>query len=151
MYLTPRRYRFLLNTVFGPYWGTGVKIVSVAADWTRMHVRMRLGLFNRNAVGTHFGGSLYAMVDPHCMIMLMNSLGKDYILWDKSAEIEFISPGRGTVHCRIEISREQIEDIRNQADQNDKIYPEFELMITDDEGQPVARVTKRLYVRRKSR
>ncbi len=151
MYLTPKRYRRLLNTVFGPYWGTGIKIVTVAKDWSHLHVRMRLGLFNRNAVRTHFGGSLYAMVDPHCMIMLMNTLGRDYIIWDKSAEIEFISPGRGTVHCRIDINSDRVESIREQADSSEKIYPEFELMITDDAGEPVARVTKRLYVRRKNR
>jgi len=38
-------------------------------------------LADENYVGTIFGGSMYAAVDPVYMLMLIMNLGKDYIVW----------------------------------------------------------------------
>ena len=59
---------------------------------------MGLNRLNRNYVGTQFGGSLYAMTDPFFMLMLMENLGRDYVVWDKAANIEFVS-GQGPGAC----------------------------------------------------
>ena len=67
--LTPRLARFVLN-IFAPYVGAGVRVTHVRDDWRELRVAMRLRWHNRNAVGTHFGGSLYSMTDPHLMLML---------------------------------------------------------------------------------
>lgn len=56
-------------------------------------------------MGTHFGGSLYAMCDPFYMWILMENLGKDFIVWDKAATIRFKKPGTGTVNAEFEISK----------------------------------------------
>ena len=53
-----------------------------------------MGLLNRNYVGTHFGGSLFAMTDPFYMLMMMRNLGPDYIVWDKHrGSISGVPPG----------------------------------------------------------
>ena len=46
-----------LNT-YGPYLGAAVKVDYIAKDLREIRVSMRLRWFNKNAVGTHFGGSL---------------------------------------------------------------------------------------------
>jgi hypothetical protein len=48
------------------------------------------------------------------MVMLMENLGKDYIVWDKAANIDFIAPGRGTVKAHFRLSKEEIERVRSQ-------------------------------------
>jgi hypothetical protein len=110
---------------------------------------MKLRWFNRNFVGTHFGGSLYSMVDPHLMLLLMQILGRDYVVWDKSAEIEFHKPGRGRVHSVIRITDEDIERIRRETEGGNAYRPRFELTILDGGGDLVATVTKVLHVRRR--
>ena len=77
--------------IWSPYLGAGIKIEYIRKDWKEMKVSMKLRFYNRNIMNTHFGGSLYSMVDPHIMLMLMQLLGEDYIVWDKSAEIDFIN------------------------------------------------------------
>ena len=47
-------------------WGTDIKSVDV---------EMKLRWWNRNFVGTHYGGSLYSMTDPFYMLMLIKNLG----------------------------------------------------------------------------
>ena len=99
-----RRLRFkLLVNLYAPFLGAGVHVTRVAEDFGAIDVRMRLLPWNRNYVGTHFGGSLFAMADPWFMIILVERLGRGYVVWDKSGAIRFRKPGRGTVRASFEI------------------------------------------------
>jgi Domain of unknown function (DUF4442) len=81
-------------------------------DWKAIEVEMKLRLWNSNYVGTHYGGSLYSMADPFYMLMLIENLGSDYIVWDKSATIRFKKPGKGKVSAAFRLFDEQLEQIR---------------------------------------
>lgn len=144
----PRFLRHVLNW-YGPYRGAGVKVKHLAADYSSATVAMPLRWYNRNYVGTHFGGSLYSMVDPFHMLLVMNQLGPEYIVWDKEAKIEFISPGRGTVIAHFEVSQEHLEDIKEKTQDGQKYLPEFEVEVRAEDGTLVARAIKTLYVRKK--
>jgi len=147
---TPRRLRLALN-FYPPYLFAGVRVSKIDPDWRELHVSMKLRWFNRNAVGTHFGGSLYSMVDPHLMLLLIQLLGRDYVVWDKAAEIRFLKPGRGRVHSVVRITGEDVERIRRETAGGDAYRPRFELTVLDEDGDPVATVTKVLHVRRRLR
>ncbi len=110
---------------------------------------MKLRFWNRNYVGTHFGGSLYSMTDPFYMLMLIENLGRDYIVWDKSATIRFKKPGRGKMLASFRLSDEQIEGIRQALTGQEKVEPEFIVEVKDESGAVIAEVQKVLYVRRK--
>jgi acyl-coenzyme A thioesterase PaaI-like protein len=144
----PKFLRLVLNW-YGPYLGAGVKIKHLADDFTSATVVMPLRWYNKNYVGTHFGGSLYSMVDPFHMLLIMNQLGKEYVVWDKSASIEFISPGKGTVSAHFSVSKEQINEIRHKTATGAKFLPQFEINITDLDGKVVAKAIKTLYIRKK--
>lgn len=134
-----------------PFLGAGIRLRSLSDDFRDAVVELKLGRLNRNAVGTHFGGSLYAMTDPFFMIMLLHNLGGDYLVWDKSGSIEYLAPGRGTVHAHFHLSEKRIADIRAEAAGGGKVLPEFEVYIKDEAGGIVARVRKILYVRLKGK
>jgi hypothetical protein len=91
------------------------------------------------------------MVDPFYMLMLMNILGPDYIVWDKAASIRFKKPGRGVMKASFHLSEEQIAQIRNAADTEAKVEPQFQVAVKDAEGNVVAEIDKLLYVRRKDK
>lgn len=144
-----RRLKWLLG-IYPPFRGAGIRIDRISADMRVIEVRMPLRWYNRNYVGTHYGGSLYSMCDPFFMLILMEQLGPGYVVWDKRATIEFLRPGRGTVRARFEISEERVEEIRRAADEAGKVEPRFETEVVDEAGETVARVGKLLYVRRRS-
>jgi acyl-coenzyme A thioesterase PaaI-like protein len=142
--------RFLkMLRVYPPYLGAGIALRSVDRDLSAIEVEMKLRVFNQNFVGTHFGGSLYSMCDPWFMIMLIHQLGDGYVVWDKSATIDFVRPGRGTVRARFELPSEKVAQLKAEVDEKGKVNPTFETFVTDAEGQTVAKVTKLLSVRRK--
>jgi hypothetical protein len=137
----------LLN-LYPPYLGAGVKITYSSDDWKEMHVSMSLRWYNKNAVNTHFGGSLYSMVDPHIMLMLLPLLGKEYLVWDKAADIEFIRASKKPVSAKIKLTDNDITTIKAETAGGKKYLPEFFIDINDDQGL-VARVKKTLYVKKK--
>ncbi len=143
-----RTFRLLLN-VYPPYWATGISVTKVTPDFREVIVEMKMRFYNRNYVHTHFGGSLYAMTDPFYMLMLIQILGKEYVVWDKSANINFIRPGKGTVTARFVIDQDTISDIIKNTNEGQKYTPTFTVDVIDEEGKTVARVLKTLYIRKK--
>jgi acyl-coenzyme A thioesterase PaaI-like protein len=134
-----------------PFLGAGIHVRSISADWSEAVVELRARWLNRNYVGTHFGGSLFAMTDPFFALLLMHRLGAQYLVWDQAARIDFVAPGRGTVSARFHLPEERVAEIRAQAEGGSKVLPEFEAEIRDREGALVASVHKTLYVRLKPR
>jgi hypothetical protein len=143
-----RHMRWLIN-LWPPFLGAGIRVKRLDPNWKAIDVEMRLRSWNRNYVGTHYGGSLYSMTDPFYMLMLIESLGRDYVVWDKSASIRFRRPGKGTVTASFRISDEQVEEIRRQLETEEKVEPSFVVKITDCDGAVVAEVEKLLHVRKK--
>lgn len=146
--LTPAALRRAI-TWWPPYLFSGIRVLHIADDWSSARVRLRLHRFNRNYVGTHFGGSLFSMSDPFWMLLVMNRLGRDYLVWDRAAEIEFILPGKGDVFVDFKLTEHRLEEIRELTAGGDKALVWFENDVVADDGTVVARVRKQLYVRRK--
>lgn len=146
--MTPKLFRFLIN-LYPPYLGTGIKVTTITPDYRHVRVQMKSRFYNRNYVKTHFGGSLYSMTDPFYMLMLIQILGKDYVVWDKSACIDFVRPGRGTVTAEFRIDQPLIDTIKAKTRSGAKYLPELSVEVRDQAGNVVARVSKTLYVRKK--
>jgi hypothetical protein len=148
MRFSPKSLKRLLN-LYPPYLGAGVKITHISKDWRELHVGMSLRWYNRNAVNTHFGGSLYSMIDPHIMLLLMQVLGEEYLVWDKAADIEFVKASKKKVSTVIKISDQNLEDILIMTENGDKYFPEFMIDVFDEDNELVARVKKTIYVKKK--
>ena len=140
-----QRYPRLMFNLYPPLLGAGIRITRIQPDWKEVDVEMRLRRWNANYVGTHYGGSLYSMADPFYMVMLINILGRDYIVWDKSASIRFRRPGRGAVYAKYRISDDQVAEIRGALTKEEKIEREFAVDVKDDAGEVIAEVKKLLH------
>jgi hypothetical protein len=132
-----------------PFLGAGIRVKRIAFDMKAVDVEMRLHWWNANYVGTHFGGSLFAMTDAFYMLMLMANLGREYIVWDKAATIRYKKPGKGTVRAEFRLSDSQIENVREQLKTLPKYEPVFSVEVKDEAGVVIAEVEKLLHVRKK--
>jgi acyl-coenzyme A thioesterase PaaI-like protein len=138
-----------LFNVWPPFRAAGIRVREIAPDFRSATVELRMRLFNRNYVGTHFGGSLFAMTDPFFMVLMMKNLGPDYVVWDKQGTVRFLKPARGTVTARFHLPEERIDEARAATASGEKFEPAFRVDIVDAEGVTVADVEKTLYIRRK--
>ncbi len=145
-HLGTKRLTYLMR-FYPPFLGAGIRVEALDPKLRAIRVEMPLNRFNQNYLGTHFGGSLFAMCDPFHVLILLNALGPDFVIWDKQASIDFIRPGRSRVHAHIAIDDATIEAIRQRAVAQGKTHPEFTVEIHDAAGHCVARVHKTLSVR----
>lgn len=142
------RLLFLWN-FWPPFFFTGIKIQTISKDFRHIEVRLKLHWWNANYVGTQYGGSLFSMTDPFYMLILLKNLGKDYIVWDKSASIKFIKPGKSTAKAVFMVNEPILQEIREQVEQNGKTTKVFSVPIHDANGELIALVEKNLYIRKK--
>lgn len=142
------KYKKLLN-LYPPFIGAGIRIKDYSKEGNSYLVEMKLRWYNRNVAGTHFGGSLYSMCDPFFVFAAYSYFGDNYIIWDKSARIEYVRPGVGTVQGLFEISSEKLEAMKSKVDQSGKETFNFDADIIDKEGRVIAKVEKEIYIRKK--
>lgn len=135
---------------YGPYLGSAIRPSFISADYRHIKVEMDLTFYNKNYMGTQFGGSLYAMVDPWYMLMLYKNLGDGYIVWDKAATINFRKPGTGKVFAEFTLSQEVIEAVKAEVAVKVKMDQHFHVEIKDASGKLIAEVDKVVYVRKKT-
>jgi acyl-coenzyme A thioesterase PaaI-like protein len=136
--------------IWPPFRGAGVRVRRIAPDWREIRVELNLGLLNRNYVGTHFGGSLYAMTDPFHMLMLIHLLGPDYVVSHKGGRIDYRAPARGRVTATLRVEDADVKAIRARVAAEGKDMPEFAADILDADGGVVARAVHTLHVRRRT-
>lgn len=139
----------MLN-IWPPFLFSGITILEISKDFRHAKVRLKKKVLTSNYVGTLFGGSLFAMTDPFYMVMILKNLGKDYIVWDKRSEIEYVSPGKSTVFAEFQLLDEELDEIKAEVAASGKYLKWFEVEIKTADGTVVAIVKKQIYVRKKS-
>ncbi len=146
--LSPKLLKMVLN-LWPPFRCSGIKVIFISQDFRLCKVILKHHWYNRNYVSTHFGGTMFAMTDPFFMLILLRNLGKNYIVWDKAAQITYIKPGKGTISASFSFSETELTDIRNKADLEPKYVFNKTVEIFNAEGEIFASVVKTLFVKRK--
>lgn len=135
--------------LFPAYRGTGARVTYIADDFREMRIRLPLSWRTRNLMGSIFGGSIYGSVDPVYMIMLIRLLGRDYVVWDKAAEIRFRKPGRTTLTARFLIDDAELAAIREATSAGAPVDRLYEVELQDADGLVHASIRKTIYIRKK--
>ena len=131
------------------YRGTGGRVTFIASDWREVRVRLPLSWRTRNYVGTIFGGSLYAAVDPFYMIMLMQNLGPEVVVWDKAASIRFRKPGRTPLNATFRLDEAELMELRRLLLDQPKVDRTYLIQLLDAEGVVHAEVEKVIHLSRR--
>ena len=138
-------FKILFN--FSPmYRRSNARLIHVSEDIHNVKIKISLNYKNRNYMGTMFGGSMLSATDPIYMIQLLQILGDDYVVWDKSTNIRFKKPANQHTFALFEFSPEEIKQIREDVAQNNEIDLVKTLTIEGNENQVFAIVEKTIYI-----
>lgn len=130
------------------YRGTGARVTFIAADWSEVRITLPASLRTRNYVGTIFGGSMYAAVDPFFMIMLLKRLGPGWVVWDKAAAIRFKRPGRSRLFATFRLPPGEEAAIHGALEHERSADRVYSVDLVDRDGTVHASVEKVVHVRR---
>ncbi len=142
------RYRWLIN-LWPCYLGTGARLTFLASDWCSLQVKVPLGWRTKNAYGTHFGGSLYAAVDPLFVLMFRKVLEPEVIVWDKAASIHFKRPGRSNLFAELRVDEAELVAIHEALERSPKVDRTYIVELKDSKGEVHAIVEKVVHFRRR--
>ena len=145
--LSARMLRWVFN-LWPTFRFAGVRVRAIATDFTAATVELRLGLLNRNYVGTAFGGTLYAMTDPFYMLMMMRQLGAGYVVWDRAGAVRYLKPGKGVITANFVLPAEEVARVRGLLGESGKLDQTYTVDLRDAVGQLIAQVEKTLYIRK---
>ena len=138
-----------MGNIWPPYFFAGIRIRKITPDFKNVTVHLKFTWYNRNYVGTQFGGSIYAMTDPFYMMMIMNNLGRDYIVWDKASKIDFLKPGKSLLIANFKIDDQLLNEIRNKTLSGEKYVFDLPVEVKDTDGLLIAKIQKTIYVKKK--
>ena len=136
--------------LFPAYVSTGARVTYIAHDFCEVHIKLPLTWRTRNYVGTIYGGSMYAAVDPIYMIMLIKILGPSYRVWDKAASIEFKRAGRETLRAKFLLSEEEVNKIRSDLAHESSVERVYTIDLVNGKGEVHAKVVQTIYISKKS-
>lgn len=146
----PAVMRRLLN-FWPPFLFPGIKVAALSSDYRYCRVELKWRPWTRNINNTQFGGTMFAMTDPIYPLMLMGALGKQYLVWDKQADINFITPGKGRLTAEFWLADDTVNAIKAATEEGDKHFPQFIVHIKDSQNNVVAEVNRTVYVRKKAK
>lgn len=131
------------------YRRTTARIVAISKNMHEVTVKLPLSYKNRNYVGAIFGGSMQSATDPIYMIQLMNILGDDYIVWDKSATIKYKRPAREDIYGFFVFTTDEIEMIKDKVEQEKEFNYQKSLALKSASDTVYAEIDKTLYIAQK--
>lgn len=138
-----------LMNLWPPFLAAGIRITHWSRDFRHVKVTLRHRRLSANYLGTLYGASLFSMTDPFWVMMIGRALGPDYQVWDKSADIDFIKPGRSHVYAEFTLTERVLDEIRSATMDGDKHFHWFSTDITTSDGTLIARIRKQVYVRKR--
>lgn len=138
-------FRLMMN-LYPMYFGTGGRVLFISSDWREVKVRLRRSLWTYNYVGTIFGGSMFSASDPFYMLMLIRNLGKDFVVWDKSAQIRFKKPGKSTLYAHFVINEDLLKDVGERVSYGGETDYSFTVYWKDKSGKVHAEIERTVYI-----
>ncbi|WP_420603782.1 PaaI family thioesterase [Flagellimonas sp.] len=138
------KYGFNLSPMYRRSTG---RITFVSEDLLTITMKLPITYKNRNYVNSIFGGSMFSAVDPIPMVQLINLLGPDYVVWDKSAEIFFKRPAKETLYAEFNYTLEELEEIKAQVAQQNEIEIIKTTDLTNkDKSKIFCQIKKTIYI-----
>lgn len=132
--------------LFPAYRGSGARVLFISEDYREIRIKIPLNWRTRNYVGTIYGGSMYAGIDPIYMLMLIKNLGKNYVVWDKAATIRFKRPGRETLFADFVITDDELSEIKKLLENRKSVDRIYNVELKDKNGKVHCFIEKTLYI-----
>lgn len=123
------------------------RITEVSEDLLHVKIKLPISFKNRNYVNSIFGGAMFSAVDPIPMVQLINLMEKDFVIWDKSAEVFFKRPARENLYAEFNYTSEELEKIKMEVQQHQEIEIVKTTHLTNlDQSVTFCEVRKTIYI-----
>lgn len=129
----------------------GIRIAEVAPDSSRVVVRLKNMRNNRNAAGTVHGAALFALAETvHGTAVMWQFSPLRHRMFTKTADLEFLMPGRGELVVEYSLSSELLQRISGELAEQGRSEVAAESCVRNLGGEIVAKLSATYVVLRRT-
>jgi acyl-coenzyme A thioesterase PaaI-like protein len=113
-------------------------------------VKISKSFLNTNYNNSIFGGTIFSASDPFYSLLfdqILRRKGFKVRVWLKSANIQYLKPGRTNLYFKITLSDQDIEEAEAALNSVGKFVKTFPLEILNSTGEVCASVQNEVYLR----
>lgn len=139
-----------LMRLYPPMFFQRIWVKKIYKDFKGIDVKINKSLFTTNLGNSTFGGTIFSATDPFYALLfgqLMQRKGFKITVWLKSAQIQYIKPGRTDLHYTILINEDMIAEAESVLRQEGKFIKAYPIEIYDKTGELCATALNEVYVR----
>ena len=118
--------------------------------FTSAEVKINKSFLNKNYNDSIFGGTIFAGGDPFYALLfdqILQRRGYKVRVWLKSAQIQYLKPGRTNLYFRINISEKDIAEAEQILNTEGKFVKSFPIKMFNKQGELCVSVIHEVYVR----
>lgn len=137
--------RFYPPMLFQRIW-----VVRFDKGFRGVKVKVNKSLANNNYNNSIFGGTIFAAADPFYPLLFHQVLthkGYKVRVWMKSAEIQYIKPGRKDLFFTIQLSDKIISNVEATLKRGEKYIKAHPITMFDKDGELCVEVKCEIYIR----
>lgn len=139
-----------LMCFYPPMFFQRIWVKKVHPEFKGIDVKINRSLFTSNLGNSIFGGTIFSATDPFYALLfgqIMQHKGFKITVWLKSAQIQYIKPGRTDLFYTITISDEMIADAEKALQAEGKFVKMYPIEIFDRQGELCATALNEVYIR----
>jgi acyl-coenzyme A thioesterase PaaI-like protein len=137
--------RFYPPLLFQRIW-----VISFGKNFRSVRVKVNKSLINNNYNNSIFGGTIFAAADPFYPLLFHQILihkGYQVRVWLKSAQINYLKPGRTDLFFDININESDVEEIEQILNTNGKHVKAYPIEMYNKQGELCVSVSSEVYIR----
>lgn len=139
-----------LMCFYPPMFFQRIWVKKVHPGFKGIDVKINRSLFTSNLGNSIFGGTIFSATDPFYALLfgqIMQHKGFKITVWLKSAQIQYIKPGRTDLFYTITISDGMIADAERALQTEGKFIKMYPIEIFDRHGELCATALNEVYIR----
>ncbi|MBL7933093.1 MAG: YiiD C-terminal domain-containing protein [Bacteroidia bacterium] len=139
-----------LMRFYPPMFFQRIWVRSIHKDFMGIDVKINRSVFTTNLGNSIFGGTIFSATDPFYALLfgqILRHKGYKITVWLKSAQIQYIKPGRTDLFYTIRITPSMIEEAEQVLKNEGKFVKTYPIEIFDKKKELCATAMNEIYVR----
>lgn len=149
MKLSPKTLKWALRC-YPPLFFQRIWIINFGAEFKSVRVKINKSILNSNYNRSIFGGTIFSATDPFHAILfdqVFKHRGLKTRVWLKSAQIQYLKPGRSNLYFTIVLTDEMISEAEEALLTIGKFVKTYKIEIYNAEGELCAVAQNEVYIR----
>jgi len=136
--------------LYPPLFFQRIWVQKFGEGFTSVEVKLSKSFLNKNYNNSIFGGTIFAAADPFYALLfdqVLQRRGFKVRVWLKSAQIQYLKPGRTNLYFKIQLTEEDIKEAEHILNTVGKYVKSFPVEMYDKDGQHCVSLINEVYVR----